>query len=208
MRFSTKTLVAFSLSLATVTATLPISIAKAQAPEPATAEVTSDEAATLAQVDAYVEAWQLEDAIALLEGVASEGSQLPSVYHKLGDLYLQAGYDSEKAVRSYTIAMQLAEESGNLEAEAEAQVSIAGILLTEGYPSEAKKLLANAKNKYEATGNLEQATEINNQLVTLVTEASEVGTSSRLTLRGRSQEAEESILDIVNLGFCPPCESY
>jgi tetratricopeptide (TPR) repeat protein len=164
-------------------------------------EASNEEREVLDQVEAYVKAWQLEDAIALLEGVVAEGSQLPEVYQKLGDLYQQAGYDSKKAAESYVQAVQLAHASEDIKAEADAQVALAEVLATEGYPSEARQILTQAKDNYKTLGNTEQATAVEEKLVAISGETNE--RSSRPTLRGGPQDAEQSILDVVNPAFCP-----
>jgi tetratricopeptide (TPR) repeat protein len=200
MKHSTKIMVALSLGLATLGMSVPFSMVRAEDPASVMTEASNEEREVLDQVEAYVKAWQLEDAIALLEGVVAEGSQLPEVYQKLGDLYQQAGYDAKQAAESYVQAMQLAQASEDLRAAADAQVALGKILAAEGYPNEARQILAEAKSNYEAVGNSQQATAVEEQLVAISNQTNE--SSSRPTLRGEPQDAEQSILDVVNPAGC------
>jgi len=194
MKYSTKIMIAFSLGLATVGMSVPLSMARAEEPAPMMTEANNEEPAVFDQVDAYVEAWQLEDAIALLEGVASEGSELPAVYHKLGDLYQQAGYDSEKAAKGYAAALHFAQESEDLKAAADAQVALARIASNHGQIETAKELLMQAQSNYEAVGKAEQAGAVQEQMALLPEDSS--STSEMPTMRG-GNDSEPDIREMI-----------
>lgn len=206
MRFSTKTFFAFSLSLATLAASLPISRVQAETDNPVRTEVSSEEAATLDQVDAYVEAWQLEDAIALLEGVVAEGTQVPGVYQKLGDLYIQAGLSQRDAAYSYKQAMDLALAAENHEAAADAQVALAEIAVDHANPnySLSRQYLELAQANYEVAGKFEKAAGVSETIVAL-NEGSQTtnNTIPRPVFRSGSDNQNDALINPV-YGCCFP----
>jgi tetratricopeptide (TPR) repeat protein len=139
--------------------------------------------------------------------VVAEGSQLPEVYQKLGDLYQQAGYDSKKAAQSYAAAMQLAQESEDLKAAADAQVALAGIASNYGQTETAKDLLMQAQSNYEALGNAEQAGAVEEQIALLPEDSA--STSEMPTMRG-GNDSEPDIREMItpNNRNAPICNIF
>jgi tetratricopeptide (TPR) repeat protein len=136
-------------------------------------------------VEAYVKAWQLEDAIALLEGVVAEGSQLPEVYHKLGDLYRQAGLDPQKSASNYQTAIQLSHQNQDLTAQASAQVALANLLVEYNQVDTASEWLRAAQANYEAAGQEQKAEEVALEIANLSTR--ETAEPASITVRGSSE---------------------
>jgi tetratricopeptide (TPR) repeat protein len=104
------------------------------------------------------------EAIELLEGLAKRESQTATVYLLLGDLYLQAGL-SQQAKSPYLKALELAQQTADIERQAEAQVGLGEVDYGLDKTAEAVQWLKKAKASYLALGNeLPQIQEIEQRI--------------------------------------------
>lgn len=160
-----------TLTIATVGLSQSLIIAKTATvlPQANKQQLSSDEAEAMQRVNALVEEGEgnIEKAIAILEGLLQDGSKTVAVYQKLGDLYQQAGRNPQYAETAYAKALELATAAGNVPAQAQAQVSLAKVKLTLGKTEEARSLLSQAQTAYQALGDRQKVSEIQQQITAL-----------------------------------------
>jgi hypothetical protein len=141
------------------------------------------------------------EAITTLEGLVSQGTENPLVYQMLGDVYAETGLNS-LAETSYNQAIELAQNSDNLEVLANAQAGLAGVNLILGNHFQAGKLAQQAETSYQTLGNDHHAMMLEETLMTLINQPSE-SMSLRATRGASNNPFSESILPAQG-GTAPP----
>ncbi|NES41301.1 tetratricopeptide repeat protein [Moorena sp. SIO2C4] len=96
------------------------------------------------------------EAIELLEGLVTGGSQTAAVYQLLGDLYQEVGL-SQEGKRPYLQALELAKGTKNLEGQAHAQVGLGQL---ENNKTEAIEWLNQAQKNYQKLGYITKVQEV------------------------------------------------
>ena len=147
-------------------------------------QVSGDEAEAWKQVNSLAEQGNLDKAIATLEGLIQEGTRTAAVYQKLGDLYLEAGKNPSQSETAYNQAIQLAKTAGNVQAQAEAQIALAKVKLMLGKTAEASSLLNEAKAVYQALGEPQKVSEIQQQITALSDDTNKGRSLPRPVFRG------------------------
>ncbi|MEB3232000.1 MAG: tetratricopeptide repeat protein [Leptolyngbyaceae bacterium] len=142
------------------------------------------EAEILSQVDEQVAAEDFEGAIALLEALSAEGSENPAVYSRLGALYLDAGRLAEEALVPYSQALGFATAAQDMVALAQIRQGLAEVYWQMGNSDEATRLLNEARDRYEALGDVDSVAEIDGQVTAISAEPTEADDSARPVFRG------------------------
>lgn len=154
-----------TLALTTVgVSSYPIAAQSLQPSSVTNQQLSSFETEAVQRANALMQQGDVNQAIAILEGVVAEGSKTPAIYQQLGDLYLQAGRSPQEAETAYQKAIQLATATNNSKAAAEAQVALAKVKLSLGQPNEAASLLRQAKKAYQTLGDSQAASEVDTQI--------------------------------------------
>lgn len=115
------------------------------------------EAVAYATAHVYRQNGLLADAINVLETLDSEVTQPTASYLLLGDLYLQTQLN-QKAKDAYLKALEVAEDSANLEEYASALTALGGVYLVLNDIQESRRYLAAALNLYIALGASDHST--------------------------------------------------
>ena len=99
------------------------------------------------------------EAIELLKELVKLGSQTTAVYQLLGDLYLQVGL-SQQAKSPYLQALEIAQQTEDVEGQAEAQVGLAQVEYGLGKKTEAIEWLTQAQTNYQKLGDMSKVEEV------------------------------------------------
>ena len=108
----------------------------------------------------------IAEAIEMLEILAEGGSQKAAVYRTLGDLYRHIGLNLLAEDR-YLTAIQLTDVADDVEGLATAQAGLGEVYVALGKVDEAIKWLTEAKAGYDALGDTERTSELENRLAEL-----------------------------------------
>ncbi|MCL4298814.1 MAG: tetratricopeptide repeat protein [Anaerolineae bacterium] len=126
----------------------------------------SDEAQAFVQAQLFVGRGLTAEAIELLEALIQKGSQQVIVYQTLADRYAQIGLTLQAEPR-YLEAIKLAEAQGNVEAMAASQAGLGEVYVTLGKNDEAIRWLTRAQAGYEALGDTQSASELEERVAEL-----------------------------------------
>jgi hypothetical protein len=122
------------------------------------------EAFALAQL--YAGHGLIAKAVQILEGLIEDGCQQVAVHQALADLYAQIGL-ALLAEPRYVEALKLAEAQGNVEALAAIQASLGEVYVTLNNTDEAIRWLTQAQAGYEALGDIQRASGLEEQILRL-----------------------------------------
>ncbi len=126
----------------------------------------SSSAKTLAVADIYIREELLSEAIATLESLAKTRSKIIAVYQNLGDLYRYVGLNLLAQSR-YQQAISEATANQDVEGLAMAQAGLAEVQEMLGKRDQAIQLLRQAQTGFEALGDSERVTELQDRLKNL-----------------------------------------
>ncbi|MFB2936621.1 type IV pilus biogenesis/stability protein PilW [Aerosakkonemataceae cyanobacterium BLCC-F154] len=159
-----------SVALTTVGISVHPSVAQSTVQSASKTEVTlsTDEAqGIIKRADNFRQKGDLNKAIASLEGAIKDGNQTAAIYHKLGDLYLEAGRDLSEVAAAYSQAEKLAKAANNLPEQAAAQVALADVQFKLGKKEEANQLLNQAKQNYITLGDSESVSQVDAKITAI-----------------------------------------
>jgi len=122
-----------------------------------------DEARAFALAQVYAGYGLIAEAIETLEALLETGSQTAAVYRALGDFYRQTEL-SLLAQARYLDAIELAAAAGDVEGQAAAQVGLGEVYATLGQHDLADEQLRQARDGYEALGDVQRVSELDENL--------------------------------------------